>query len=237
VPVDDTKRALRLGDYMSMRNGVRALIMMALIGWSRPAAADPIRITGGNMETQIFASLARGLFEGEGFSLTFGADAFAANVILQCSPCTPGATVDLGGTFNFPRASGAALVDGVAYPRIFLEMTGTFTAPPFPINGAETVTRASPFSYSGAITGFVIDPWLAGATEPAFTKTLFGQGTASATFFYVNSEEDGPVFTGNDLRYDFDSATPVPEPATLLLCSAGTAVLALRRRRQRPKTD
>jgi hypothetical protein len=222
---------------MRNRNAVRALIVTAIVGLSRPAAAEPVYITTGYMETQIFASLARGLFEGEGFSLRFGADAFAANVIRQCSPCTPGTWVDLGGTFNFPRSSGAAVVDGVTYPTIFLEMTGTFTAPPIQINGTETVTRMSPFSYSGTITGFLIDPWVVGSPDPAFTRTLFGQGTASATFVYLNLQEDGPLFTGTDLRYDFSSPAAVPEPATLFLCGTGTAVLALRRRRQSRKTS
>jgi hypothetical protein len=212
-------------------NSVRALVLISLVTAPRAAAAEPITITSGYVETQILASLARGLLEGAGFFLSFGADGFAAAVARDCVPCTPGSTVNFGAEFNLPRVSGSAAVDGVTYPTIFLAMTGIFSSPSFQVTGAQTAVLSRPFSYSGSIIGYLVDPWTFGATEPVFTKELVGQGTATATFVYVNSEFDGPVFTATDLRYDFADAAPIPEPATLFLCGAGTALLIARRRR------
>jgi hypothetical protein len=70
-----------------------------------------------------------------------------------------------------------------------------------------------------------------GFTEPAFTKTLTGQGIVRGTFL-VNADET-PLFFARDLQYEFTDAAPVPERATLLLFGTGAAMAALRRRRSR----
>jgi hypothetical protein len=85
-------------------------------------------------------------------------------------------------------------VDGVTYPEIFADgMTGTFSSPSFQIDGTETVTITRPFSYSGVVNGFLLDPFVHGNTDPVFTKELFGRGTATATFFFTDFE--APIFT------------------------------------------
>jgi hypothetical protein len=81
------------------------------------------------------------------------------------------------------------------------------------------------------VNGYLSDPF-AGPSDPVFTKALLGSGTASATFIFFGGES-GPFFTATDLRYDFDQTEPVPEPTTLLLVGAGTAIVAARRRRAR----
>lgn len=221
---------------MSMSTGcLRVLSLAAVVLLPGPASADPVTITAGHTEVLLGAGLARGALQGEDFSMTFGADGFRAAVALDCVPCLPGATVNLGGFFNLPRVGGSAVVDGTTYPQIYFDgMTGTFTSPSFVVTGESTVTLTQPFTYTGSVSGYLIDPWIFGITEPAFTRTLTGRGTASATFIFnrFSEEPDGVMFTATDLRYDFDDAAPVPEPATMLLCGAGTAFLMVRRRRR-----
>jgi hypothetical protein len=216
----------------SGRHGVRALLVLSVVSLSTPAFAEPVVVTRGMVETEIQLGLARVLFEGDDFFLRAGVDGFRAPLSVECSPCAPGTTVNLGGRFNFVRAAGSAVVDGVTYSEIFVDgMTGTFTTPSVQVGGSATTTVALPFSYSGVVNGYVLDPFVHGFTEPAFTRMLTGSGTASATFFHSSAE--GSLFSATDLRYDFGDAAPVPEPATLLLCGLGTSLLACRGRRRR----
>ena len=201
-----------------------------------PVAADPVRITSGSVETSQLMTLARGTFEGDDFFMSFSTDSFWAPVNVACWPCSAGTTLDLGGAFNGPRASGTAVVDGTTYPQIYFDgMTGTFTSPSFVVTGETTFTITQPFTYNGLVSGYLVNPFVSGFTEPVFTKTLTGQGTATATFLFGppgDGDAGGGYFFASELRYDFDDAAPVPEPATMLLCGAGTAFLALRRRRR-----
>jgi hypothetical protein len=214
-------------------NFVPALALMSVVSAGSPAFAEPIVVTGGNLETRVSLGLARVLFEGEDFFMRIGVEGFRADLALDCAPCVPGSTVHLGGRFSFPRGSGSAVVDGVSYAQIFVDgMTGAFTSPSVQVDGTEAITIAAPFSFSGTVSGYILNPFIHGFTEPAFTKTLGGNGTASALFLFNNSAET-PLFTATELRYDFGDAAPVPEPATLLLCGVGTAVLAARGRRRR----
>jgi len=217
---------------MLSRNALRILVVaIATAALPRPASADPVRITGGSVDTQLLQSLARVFFEGDGFRLRVGVEGFVGSLALSCTPCTPGTTLDLGGRFDLPRASGEALVNGVTYPTIFVDgMTGTFTTPSFVIDGTGDVRVSLPFSYSGTVTGYILDPFVHGLTEPAFTVDLAGSGTASATLFYTDTDGQR-LFSANALRYDFEDTAAVPEPATLMLCGLGTALMALRRKR------
>jgi hypothetical protein len=212
------------------RRGIPMLALAAAVALPRAAAADPITITSGQVAVEVLSGFARMHLEGDGFALTAFAEAYTSSLGLSCTPCRPGDTVDLGGGFFGPRAAGTALVDGVTYSQIFLDgMTGTFLSPSFQIAGTGDISVTRDFSFSGTVSGYVFDPFVYGLTEPVFTKTLSGRGTATGAFLYSDTEE--PLFLAHELQYDFENPSPTPEPASLLLLGTGAAMVALRRRR------
>ena len=101
-------------------------------------------------------------------------------------------------------------------------MTGTFTTPSAEVTGTSTTRFSVPFSFSGMVNGYTSDPFN-GPSDPVFTKSPVGGGTASATFIYYGGE-GGPFFTATDLRHDFGETSPVPEPATVVLGGLGAAI-------------
>lgn len=210
------------------------MAVLASLVSARAASADPVTITSGQVDGRILIGTAVGSLEGDGFRLTFGAEGFLTGLVFDCVPCLPGTTVSLTGEMAHTRASGSAEVDGVEYPTIFLDgMSGTFTSPAFVVSGDSTVTITQPFSFTGQVSGYLVSPFVFGNPPAVFTKTLSGQGTASATFIRVFTPETGPIFTATNLRYEFEEHAPVPEPTTWILVGAGLlgAMGAKRRRR------
>jgi PEP-CTERM motif len=215
------------------RRGLQALLAVSTLLMPRLAAAEPVTVTSGFVETELGLGLARVLFQGDNFMVRLGVEGFRTQVGLDCFPCAAGTTVNLGGQFSPVglRAAGFGTVDGVTYRDIFADdMKGTFTTASFTLTGNTNVTVRLPFSFTGDIRGYVQDPFAVGFTDPAFTKTLSGHGIATGLFTF--NDQDGAFFNVNDLRYDFGDTAPVPEPATFLLCGFGAAVLLLRRSRQ-----
>jgi hypothetical protein len=225
-------KTLEADMHIRTRAGLLALVVAVTMALPRGAEAEPIRITSGHVAAEVVIGSARMVVNGDGFALDAFVEAYSSVLSLACTPCAPGTTVSLGGSFEGPRAAGTAFVDGVAYSEIFLDgMTGTFSSPSFEISGTQNVTIVRPFTFSGTLSGYVLNPFVHGFTEPAFTKTLSGRGTAKATFLFNDTET--PLFFAEDLRYDFaGDAAPVPEPATLLLFGTGATIAALLRRRR-----
>ena len=121
----------------------------------------------------------------------------------------------------------------MTYPVIFLNgMTGTFSSPPFELSGNQALTVVRDFTFAGTISGYLLNPFVHGFTEPVFTKTLTGQGIARGEFLF--NADQTPLFFPASLQYEFTDTAPVPEPATLFLVGTGVALAALRRRRSAP---
>ena len=110
-------------------------------------------------------------------------------------------------------------------------MTVSFETPSTPVSGTASRLLTVPFTFQSLVQFFAVDPF----NEPSaaiFSARLSGRGNASAFFQYVAT--DSVFHAEPEIRYDFgEIADPVPEPATMLLCGFGTAVLGVMRRRQR----
>jgi hypothetical protein len=129
-------------------------------------------------------------------------------------------------------AFGSATIDGTQYPITqtfgdaeddrFLFSAGDIVIPDGTSN---TLALTSPFTFSGSLDLFAIDP----AREPQRFHVgmfdLIGQGTATTNLVRF---DDG--YAISSVTYEF--ASPTPEPASLLLIATGAAML-MRRRRSR----
>jgi PEP-CTERM motif len=216
---------------MRLSTQTAVLVLLSVTVLPQPAAADPVEITSGYFTAGTLTTYAQTVMNGSGFGLKAFLEAYVSTLSLECTPCAPGTTIDLGGSFLGPQANGSAVVDGVSYPEIFLEgMTGTFSSPSFTISGTQSVTVERPFTFSGVVSGYLLDPNIYGRTDPAFTKSLVGAGTASAAFLF--NGDLTPLFFGTALRYDFTNLHTTPEPATLFLVGSGAALAGLRRRKR-----
>lgn len=194
--------------------------------------ADPVTIQSGVLETRVLLGLARTTLHGtDGFLLSLGIEGFRTSVSFSCTPCVAGSTVDLSGGFEFPRANGHAVVDGVTYPQIFADnMSGTLSTGSTQLNGNGDLRVSLEFTFTGVVNGYLLDPFVFGATDPVFTKTLSGSGTATGTFLFSPPDIVNPgLFTATEIDYTFGATSQTPEPATLLLCA--TASVALLRKR------
>ena len=96
-------------------------------------------------------------------------------------------------------------------------------APAF--TGAATASLAAPFTFTG-IFNYPINP----PTEPPASLSLLGSGTATVNLAW---HTDG-YWIFENARYEFQSASAVPEPGTLLLIGAGAVTALVQRRRLRP---
>ena len=96
----------------------------------------------------------------------------------------------------------------------------------FPDTTDDAINVVRPFTMSGGIRAFTNPQF----SNLAFSTTFVGQGQAH-TFFFRDSESGAFFPEEGQLVYDFQTAAPVPEPATLLLTGSVWAALSLKRRR------
>ncbi len=201
--------------------------LVLLAAASAGADSFTIGITGGFLDMQPFAGPL--VLSGDhGFTFSSGVDAVGGvfEPWEQCNAaplCAPGFSLNLRGFWVGNDVVGDATLDGVMYPHVgglnspysmTVEFAGMATLPPI----ADSATVVAPFTFSGAFDQ------LGGFSDP-----LEGLGTATLSLVRSGVPDRWSV---TEARYDF-AATP--EPASLLLMTAGLAGAVLRFRSRQPR--
>jgi len=206
---------------------VLPLVFLAAVTSTTAAAADPIRVTAGVVET-VFGPIA-GPWDAKNLQLT-GAGLDIANALedetafvqLTSVPAVmPGAIANLSGVLRVEDAIFAHVnqSDGI----IAAPFTFSFNAPStrFTCTTSPAATECAataPFTFAAE---FTFTPF---EGTPS-TQRLFGRGTAEGRVFRSAGSERGAV------RYNFD-ASPVPEPGTLVLFTSGVGLVGAGIRRK-----
>ena len=220
-----------------MSRGTSRVVFVAVLFVlvATPARAD--RITAGallypGIVKPIDIQLQSETFVLEGFASPFSG---IFNPRFQCTVplCVPGTTVNLLTHFSGGDLGGRATVDGVTFAPIgslssLASMSATWTGFLRIPDGFQGGVLTAPFAFTGVFS-YNLDP-----TTAPLNLTLFGSGTATATFepYGGGAPDFAPAVFLTAIRYDFD-AGPTPEPATILLTGSTLAALwAVRARRR-----
>ena len=201
-----------------------------------PAHAD--RITAGVL---LYPGIAKPI-DIELQSDTLVLDGFASpfsgifNPRFQCTvpTCLPGTNVNLLTHFSGGDLSGTATVDGRTFNTIgslssLASMSATWTGSLAIPQGYQGGPLTAPFTFTGVFS-YEVDP-----TAAWRNLTLFGSGTATATFRPYGVPEFAPALFLESIRYDFEAAA-TPEPGSMILVGSALAgLLAARARRKRSR--
>ena len=196
--------------------------------------AEPIRITGGSL---VFTGASRFqagpllLVGNRGFSVdgfVDGGETFVGPLD-NCMPCAPASTIPVGAQIVGSGFGGTLTLDGQTYREVNgfispnqldVELSGTIFLPPWQ---NAPVTISAPFGATGDFHR---------AVPPSFFFQVPIRGSGRVTLS-LEPEPGGTWFLAHT-RYDF-LTTPTPEPATLMLMTAGFVATAIRARRRRDR--
>jgi hypothetical protein len=212
-----------------MRRVLAFLVLFTAVLGAAPATGDPLRVTSGNFTIDI---------EGDMFSLMGSGFALQTTELLitspkifapHCSQCSPGELVDWSFHTDGEQllGSGQASIGLVNATNVAFVGALSFQAVPTPFpaaGGDQNVVFSAPFAFTGLIRGFQ-------GGQQLFVQQFVGRGVVSVD--YEPGAAPG-LFTEDDdtIPYEF-SATPVPEPGSVLLLSSALALVIARGRRAR----
>jgi len=216
-------------------------LTMVTLSTAVPAEADPVPIRVGGVLLGNHEGVTMNLrSRTRQFSLVAGGAAIGGVWAPgRCEgDCLPGQELSLLARFGGTELNGTVSIDGQSYELGFgdsetafvdTNFTGRWVAPPFV--GRTHATVVSPFTFDGVLS------YPASVDSPP-SEELFGSGRATLRLSWTTSQVPTGGWQLDTARYKFtESASPVPEPATMLLFASGLVGVAVRRRIQQLRTD
>ena len=219
-----------------MRNAFALLLVLGVpvlvVTVPRPAAADPVVITGGSLA----------VFEGidlPGFTICTRPDCSTVGSVFQGAlAANSGQFFNVGDVVTPLGAGGrinaaspvTEIINGIAY-QAFLSGSFQVTAAPFvapPQNGQPVFSFSTPFTMEGHVDGSA-DPM---GHLPLFSVQVTGSGVETVSG-RASANGGPPDYFARSFVAAFEAPASTPEPATVVLIAAGLVAWWLRARRAR----